>query len=711
MKRILTLCWLVLCGLCLVPATGALSIPATRTAPPCSSNPPIPSGPRIHEDLSFERSPTEIETKIRQTLKESDRDLQRLLQASVTPCLSDSLETLDQLKARVQELEARYDFLQDAGASPKLREAAAAASQALQNYQLQTFQLNARLYAWLLKQADSRAEANLSPSHQRLWQLTKAGFENEGLRLANSKQHVLKEKEERLARLTNLARRHIAKDRGLIELSHEALKGLPSEQLALLPHPRPGVCSIAAADDALYHQLMRTLESASTRQALLKTRYQRAMQSNGQNLLEILRLRLEIAHLLGYKNWLSLRLQSSVVGDEEHAFHFLNELEARLHETREQEKLSLASFTHGQPLVLGNIERALFLSQEYREHETDEKMPLLFRESTVLPRFLDLVGELFDISFTPRPKLNSWTQELVSYQLFDRKSAQPLGLLYLDLHPRPGKVQGFAEYTLREGRLDRKGGYRAPISVVLGNIPGSASNATWTLEDVQTFAHEFGHALHTLLRDSPFYGFSKAQLPMDFVELPAQFFTAWVIQPDVLLSLQASESEPKSPTEYVQRTLIRRDIAPAHTLQRQLAFALADLHLHAYQKATELPQTPPALFTVSNRELSRYYPVPDGTGLIASFEHLFKGYDALYYSYLWADVVAADILAHFAPAPKGLRDPEMGLRLRHKLFAPGAQEEPSQMLQEFLGRPPNPDAFFEALSKHPMVHSLQDKTQ
>jgi Zn-dependent oligopeptidase len=279
-----------------------------------------------------------------------------------------------------------------------------------------------------------------------------------------------------------------------------------------------------------------------------------------------------------------------------------------------------------------------------------------------------------------------------------------MGAFYLDLHPRPGKYTHFAEYSLIDGRLREDGSYQAPVAAIVGNFPAPTVDrpSLWSYEELGTFIHEFGHALHSVLTESSLYAFSGTGVPQDFVEVPSQLLERWLEDPVVLKRFARHyQTGEVFPSEALQKILAAQSALMGHYYRRQISYGLADLFLHRIEDPTLMPQTPTQMYALSNAEFSRYYPVDYDTGLLASFEHLFGGYDAGYYSYAWADVIAADIAGSFRSSREGFHDEDLGMRLRRSIYAKGNTRDPEESIREFLERDFNDSAFLAELFQVP----------
>ncbi|HET9239445.1 MAG TPA: M3 family metallopeptidase [Oligoflexus sp.] len=333
-----------------------------------------------------------------------------------------------------------------------------------------------------------------------------------------------------------------------------------------------------------------------------------------------------------------------------------------------------------------------------------EALRVYFPENDVIPGMMQAVGEVMGFTFQEKTAPEGWVDDLRYFELYDRPSGRLMGAFYLDLHPRPGKYMHFAEYSLIDGRRRDDGTYQAPVCVMVGNFPPPSLDrpSLWSYEELGTFIHEFGHVLHSILTEAELSALAGTSVPQDFVEVASQVLERWLEDPAVLQRFAHHyQSGEDFPMDKLQKILASQSAFIGHSYRRQISFGLADLHLHRLTDPAMMPKTPAAVYAMSNADFSRYYPVDPDTGFLASFEHLFGGYDAGYYSYAWADVIAADIAGVFRESAAGFHDEGLGQRLRRSLYAQGNTREPDESIREFLGRDFNDQAFLQELFAAP----------
>jgi thimet oligopeptidase len=254
------------------------------------------------------------------------------------------------------------------------------------------------------------------------------------------------------------------------------------------------------------------------------------------------------------------------------------------------------------------------------------------------------------------------------------------------MHPRPGKYQHFAQFTLANGQR----GVRRPEGVLVCNFPEPKPGAPALLEhaEVKTLFHEFGHLLHHLLGGRTRYaGHSGVATEWDFVEAPSQLLEEWTWDAGVLGRFARHlETDEPIPPELVARMRAADEYGKGLMVRQQMFYAAMSLELHR--------RDPAGLDTgaLSDQLMMRYTPFRpvEGTWFHLAFGHL-DGYSAIYYTYMWSLVIAKDLLTPFGAA--GLMDPATARRYRATVLEPGGSRPAATLVEDFLGRPTRFDAY------------------
>ena len=417
---------------------------------------------------------------------------------------------------------------------------------------------------------------------------------------------------------------------------------------------------------------------------------------NSAIMADILRLRLEAATLTGFASFAAYSLADKMAKSPEEVLRFLTDLVARVRPVARHELLELSEYAlerdglkELRPWDVGYYAEKL---KEERYHVSQEMLRPYFPAPKVTAGLFQVMQKLYGLSFAEVPGADVWHQDVKLYELRDA-AGELRGRLYLDLYTRNGKRGGaWMDETL--GRRPTAHGLQTPVAFLSCNFPPPAPTtpSLLTHDDVVTLFHELGHCLHHLLTrvDYPSVGGING-VAWDAVELPSQFHEnfAWTREGLALVSGHHETGAPL-PEDLYQKMQGARHFHTALHLLRQLEFALFDFRLHMQTGE------PGAGYVQRTLEETRgdvsLLPVPAWNRFANSFSHIFAGgYAAGYYSYLWAEVLAADAYGAFEEA--GVFDQATGKRFMASILEKGGSREAMELFVEFRGREPTLDAF------------------
>jgi thimet oligopeptidase len=282
------------------------------------------------------------------------------------------------------------------------------------------------------------------------------------------------------------------------------------------------------------------------------------------------------------------------------------------------------------------------------------------------------------------------------YVVQDKTTGVPMGAFYLDMFPREGKFNHFACFGQKAGGVMADGKYDLPVAALLCNFPAPSPDKPSLLkhDDVETLFHEFGHVMHGMLARARFASQGAFAVPRDFVEAPSQMLENWVWDKAVLDTFAADYRDPskKIPAETIASLVAARQATEGYFNRRQLSIGLLDLSLHTL--SVDDAWTADVVKIVNDATGRVSIAPPAGTFWAAYIGHL-VGYDAGYYGYLWAKVMAIDMASAFKASPDGFLDASVGLRLRNEVYGKGNSRDVGESVEKFLGRPRSMQPFLE----------------
>jgi peptidyl-dipeptidase Dcp len=319
----------------------------------------------------------------------------------------------------------------------------------------------------------------------------------------------------------------------------------------------------------------------------------------------------------------------------------------------------------------------------------DEMLRPYFKLENVIEGVFGLATKLYGLQFTENKDIPVYHKEASAYEVTDA-NGEYIGVLYTDFFPRPGKRQGawmteFKGQWMENDTVDS----RPHVTIVMNfTRPTATAPSLLTFGEVETFLHEFGHALHGLLSNVTYNSLSGTNVYRDFVELPSQFNENYLTEKEFLDGFARHyETGETIPAELVEKIIASSQYHAAYACIRQLSFGMLDM---AWHTTTALVEDPMAFETVALAS-TQVLPVVEGTALSPQFSHIFSGgYASGYYSYKWAEVLDADAFAAFKE--KGIYDQETARSFRENVLSRGGTENPMELYKRFRGQEPSIDA-------------------
>lgn len=407
---------------------------------------------------------------------------------------------------------------------------------------------------------------------------------------------------------------------------------------------------------------------------------------------EIVNLRLQLANVLGYTDYASFVLKRRMAKDSRQVMAFLDDLKSHYLEPAKAEVEDVQRFARryeGDDFVLQPWDFAYYsrcIKQE-RYHLDPESLRPYFPLSQVIQGVFALAGRLYGLTFTENTSIQVYHPDVKAYEVRDRDGSF-LAVFYADFFSRPSK-QGGAWMT---NYLEQDAEHRPHVAIVTNFTPPAADTPSLlTFEEVETFLHEFGHALHGMLSRTRFASLSGTNVFWDFVELPSQFMENYAIERDFLLTF-ARHFQTGEPLSDDTLRLIResRQFHAAWACIRQLSFGYLDMAL--YTRSTPLsPQENLLDYEAEVWQPLQLLPRLPEACMSVQFGHIMSGgYAAGYYSYKWAEVLDADAFAAFQE--EGIFCEATARRFRHCILEKGATASPEQLYQNFRGHAPTSEA-------------------
>lgn len=421
---------------------------------------------------------------------------------------------------------------------------------------------------------------------------------------------------------------------------------------------------------------------------------------NSDIMAEIVTLRHELAQLLGFDTWADKSLATKMAETRTHVLDFLGDLANRARPQAEQELAQLRAFVEKEygicELQPWDLTYYTEKQKQYLYAISEEQLRPYFPEQRVLNGLFEVVKRIYGITAKERKEVDVWHEHVRFFDLFD-ENQQHRGSFYLDLYAREHKRGGAWMDDCISMLRKADGSLQKPVAYLTCNFnrPIQGKPALFTHDEVITLFHEFGHGLHHMLTCIETPGVAGISgVPWDAVELPSQFMENWCWEPEALsfISGHYETDEPLPPT-LLNQMLAAKNYQAALFILRQLEFGLFDFRLHAEFNPTQGAQILTMLAAVKKHV--SVIPSPSWSRFPHAFSHIFAGgYAAGYYSYLWADVLAADAYSRFKE--EGIFNRETGQAFLDNILARGGSEEPMVLFRRFRGREPQLDAMLKS---------------
>lgn len=560
----------------------------------------------------------------------------------------------------------------------------------------------------------------LDPEEQMLLEKTYDAFVRNGANLPEDKKQQLRELSKELSQLTLQFSQNMLKETNAFQLhltDEKDLSGLPdsAKEAAALAAKEKGLEGwLFTLHAPSYSPFMTYADNRELRRQMYMARNTICTHDNEYNNIDIVKrivnLRRERAQLLGYNTYADFVLKKRMAENSDNVYHLLNELlEAYMPTAKKevQETENLARQTEGEDFVMQPWDFAYYAHKlQMQKYNIDSEMLRPYFElSKVKKGVFGLATRLYGITFKENPDIPVYHPDVTAYEVFD-KDGSYLAVLYTDFHPREGKQSGAWMTSYKEQWIDKEEGNSRPHVSVTMNLtkPTEDKPALLTLGEVETFLHEFGHALHGIFANTRFESMSGTNVYWDFVELPSQIMENFAVERDFLNTFAShyQTGEPM-PQDLIDRIIQSRNFNVAYACIRQVSFGLLDM---AYYTLSTPFDEDVMVFEKKAWADAQLFPQLQDTCMSVQFGHIMSGgYAAGYYSYKWAEVLDADAFSLFKE--KGIFNREVAQSFRDNILSKGGTEPPMVLYKRFRGHEPRIDALLERNGIKPHKQDMQ----
>lgn len=659
-----------------------------------------------HGSVPFDKiSVTDYEPAIDRGIKLGLENVDAIVNNPEAPTFQNTIVALDNAEQELNRVLNVFYPLLSSLSDDAMMELSMKITPKLSNYST-SISLNEGLWKRVKEVYDNRDKFNLDTEDQMLLKNTYDSFVRSGALLQGEDRDTYSKLSSRLSELTTLFGQNVLKEVNTYEiwLTADDLSGLPESSveaaaLAAKEKGRDGEY-LFTLDQPVYMAFMKYSDRRDLREKMNRLYTSRNMKGEYNNLpimKEIAETRLKIANLLGYDTYAAYSLQQSMAQTPEKVYELLHSLRDAYRPAQQAEFAELTEFAsklEGKPMEIKPWDYSYY-SNKLRNAKyayDEEKLRPYFELNNVIDGVFGLATKLYGLTFKKNPDIPVYHPDVTAFDVLDKDDSY-LGVIYTDFFPRSSKRPGAWMTSFKDQKITADGVNVRPHVTIVMNFtkPTGSKPSLLTPYEVETFLHEFGHALHGLLANTKYSSLSGTSVLRDFVELPSQFNENYLTEKEFLdgFARHYQTGDP-IPQELVDQIISSSQFGAAYSCLRQLSFGLMDMAWHTIKAPVDDPEK---FEQEAIESVAMFEPIP-GTMFGSTFSHIFSGgYAAGYYSYKWAEVLDADAFAHFKE--HGIFDQKTADSFRKNVLEKGGTEHPSVLYRRFRGQDPTIDALLE----------------
>ena len=658
----------------------------------------------VHETTPFSKiGNKDYEPAIDLGIEKARKEIDAIVANPEAPTFENTIVALENVGSDLNRVLNVFFPLLSADADDEMMEISMRVSPKLSDYST-SVTLNSGLWQRVKAVYENRKNLTLTPEQQTLLDRTYDSFALSGANLEGDDREAYRRLNAELSELTNKFGQNVLKELNTYEilLGSDDLSGLPKgivDEAAQLAEAKghKGEFLFTLAQPT-YMAFMKYSDRADLREKfyrLYSGRNTKGEFSNIDNMRRIAELRLEIARLLGGKSYADHSLQRTMAETPENVYKLLDQLREAYKPAMKREMAELEEFAskkEGRPVKINAWDYSYYsnkLKNEKYSYDEEQLRPY-FELDNVIEGVFGLATKLYGLQFVKNDQIDVYHPDVKAFDVNDEKGNY-IGVIYTDFFPRDTKRPGAWMTGFKDQRITENGVNERPhVSIVMNfTKPTAEQPSLLTPYEVETFLHEFGHALHGLLTQCRYTSLSGTNVYRDFVELPSQFNENYLTEKEFLDSFAKhyQTGEP-IPQQLVDKIISSAQFGAGYACMRQLGFGYLDM---AWHTITE-PVADPLAFERKAMESVQIFEPVEGTMTGTTFSHIFSGgYAAGYYSYKWAEVLDADAFAKFKE--NGIFDRKTADEFRMNVLEKGGTEHPGKLYRDFRGQ----DATIDAL--------------
>ncbi|MEZ8013493.1 MULTISPECIES: oligopeptidase A [Vibrio] len=653
--------------------------------------------------------PEHVKPAVEQVIEECRNKIEQVLEGNTSPSWDNLVAPIEEVDDRLGRIWSPVSHMNSVMNSDELRDAYESCLPVLSEYGTWVGQHKGLFEAYKAIKA-SEAFSALDQAQQKTITDALRDFELSGIGLPADEQHRYGEISKRQSELgsqfsNNVLDATMGWSKQVTDVAE--LAGMPESALAAAQasaQAKEQEGYLLTLDIPSYLPVMTYCDNQELRKELYEAYVTRASDrgpnagkwDNTEIITEQLKLRHEIARMLGFSTYSEKSLSTKMAETPDQVLGFLNDLAVKAKPQGEREVEELRQFAEKEFGVSElNLWDIAYYSEKQKQNLfeiSDEELRPYFPESNAVSGLFEVLNRVFGMSVTEREGVDTWHDSVRFFDIFDATGTLR-GSFYLDLYAREHKRGGAWMDDCRGRRITQSGELQTPVAYLTCNFnkPVGDKPALFTHDEVVTLFHEFGHGIHHMLTQVDASAVSGINgVPWDAVELPSQFLENWCWEEEALSFISGHfETGEALPKEMLEKMLAAKNFQSAMFILRQLELGLFDFTLHTEYDPEVGARVLETLADVKSKV--SVLPSLDWNRFSHSFGHIFAGgYSAGYYSYLWAEVLSADAFSAFEE--EGIFNTETGNRFLNNILEMGGSEEPMELFKRFRGREPQIDA-------------------
>ncbi len=637
--------------------------------------------------------------------KQHDEEIEAIANNESAPTFANTIEAFERSGEFLSSVQSVFYNLLSAESTPTMQDFANDISPIETDHYANIF-MNEKLFQRVKAIYEKKDELGLTKEQLVLLDKVYDGFIVRGANLTGQDRETFRELSKKSAALQLKYGQNLLNATNAFEMvltEEDELKGLPEDvrdaaKLKAQEKEKQGFLFDLSAPS--YIAFMKYSQNRELRKKLYlayNTKANGGEFDNTEIVRDLVNTRLAIANLLGYKDYASSVLKHRMAKDKEGVYDLLDSLriatkDFALGEVKEIE--NIAKNANGDDFVLMPWDWA-FYSEKLKEEKfsiNDEIIRPYFELENVKKGVFGLANKLYGLEFKKNEQIPVYHKEVEAFEVYDADNSF-LAVLYVDFHPRASKQGGawMTEYKCQH--IDANGkNVRPHISIVMNlTRPTQTKPALLSIDELQTFLHEFGHAIHGMVANTTYESVAGTNVYRDFVELPSQLMENWATEKEYLDSFATHyETKEPIPSDLIAKIKAADNYHSGYAMMRQLSFGYLDMAWHSIATPLESNVSVKKFESEAWRE-SQILPEVDETLMSSQFSHIFDGgYAAGYYSYKWAEVLDADAFSIFKE--QGIFNKETAHNFRTKILEKGGADDPMNLYMNFRGKKPGIDA-------------------